>query len=157
MSHTLLTYHLIFGTFRRIQAIHQDHELELYKFIYDFATARGVFVRRIGGMPDHIHLLCDIPAKISLAEFVKMIKTESSKFLRVNPHFPIWEKWAAGYGAFTVDKSTCEARKLYIQRQKEHHAHLSFADEYRDFLIQHGFSATTPLLGDDEAGDTIAE
>lgn len=54
MSHTALTYHLVFGTHKRMPTIVFDHERELYKFMFDFATARGVKVWRIGGMPDHV-------------------------------------------------------------------------------------------------------
>lgn len=150
MSHTSLIYHIIFGTYRQLCSINTEHEKELYKFIYDFAMNRGVFIRRIGGMPDHVHILCDIPAKISLSDFVKLIKAESSKFMRVNPHFPLWEKWANGYGAFSVDKSSCENRRTYIMNQKEHHRQKNFAEEYREFLREYGFADDTKLLGDDD-------
>ncbi|MBD5210683.1 MAG: IS200/IS605 family transposase [Bacteroidales bacterium] len=148
MSHLSLTYHLVFGTYCRIQVITPDHEKELYKFMCDFASVQGVYVRRIGGMPDHVHILCDIPPKIAVADFIRLLKSESSKFLRVNPHFPFWEKWAEGYGAFTVDASSREARRQYIMNQKEHHRRLSFAEEYRNFLLEMGFTETTPILGD---------
>lgn len=91
MSHTAFTYHLIFGTYRRHQTIPIEHERELYKFIYDFSVKRGIKIRRIGGMPDHIHILCDIPAKTPVAEYVKILKGESSKFLRANSHFKNWQ------------------------------------------------------------------
>ncbi len=122
MSHTALTYHLIFRTYRRFQVIVPNHEKELYKFIYDFAMSRGIKKPRIGGMPDHVHILCDIPAKFAVSEFVKLLKTESSKFMRVNPHFPQWQGWAEKYGAFTVDASLRETRRQYIMNQKRHHA-----------------------------------
>lgn len=148
MSHTSLTYHIIFGTYRRQNVIIESHEKELYKYIFDFARERGIFIWRIGGMPDHIHILCDIPAKIAVADFIKRVKSESSKFMNVNPHFPDWIKWAEKYGAFTVDASLRETRRQYIMKQKEHHRNLSFVDEYRLFLREAGFSEDAPVLGD---------
>jgi len=148
MSHTAFTYHLVFGTYRRQNVIVPDHEKELYKYIYDFATTRDILVRRIGGMPDHIHILCDIPAKTAVAEFVKLLKTETSKFMRVNNHFPDWVRWAEGYGGFTVDASLREVRRRYIMNQRQHHAHVAFTDEYRSLLNEAGFAEDTPLLGD---------
>ena len=148
MSHTSLTYHLIFGTYRRLETINTDHERELYKYMYDFAVERGVHVRRIGGMADHVHILCDIPARMAVADFVKLLKSESSKFMRVNPHFPTWRGWAEGYGAFTVEASKRATRVKYIMNQKEHHAKVSFVDEYRSFLIENGLSPATNMLGD---------
>ena len=42
--------------------------------------------------------------------------------------------WQQGYGAFTV--SPCQKILLcnYINRQKEHHKTISFANEFRDLL-----------------------
>ena len=140
MSYTVLTYHIVLGTRRREHTIDPAHEKELYNFIYRMSQKRDVLVRRIGGMPDHIHILCDIPAKMALAEYVKFIKTESSKFLRVNPNFSLWDGWAEGYGAFTVDSSMREMRRQYIMRQKEHHAKAGFAEELRTLLAEAGLS-----------------
>lgn len=149
MSHTSLTYHLIFGTYRRMNVINIDHERELYKFMYDFSMKRGVKVWRIGGMPDHVHFLCDIPPKLSVSDFVKLLKGESSKFMRVNKNFPLWNGWAEGYGGFSVDASLLEVRIRYIMNQKQHHGRVSFVDEYKDMLRSVGFPEDTPILGDE--------
>ena len=150
MSHTALTYHIIICTYHREYVISENHEKELYKFIFDFSRKRDVFIRRIGGMPDHIHILCDIPATTAVADFVQIIKSESSKFMRVNPHFQFWKKWAIKYGAFTVDVSLREVRKKYIMNQKEHHKRVSFTDEYKQFLREAGLPEETPILGDED-------
>ena len=114
MSYTSLTYHLVFGTYRRMPVINHEHEKELYKYMFDYSSAHGIYVRRIGGMPDHVHILCDIPAKIAVASFVQTLKAESSKFMQVNSHFPAWTTWAEGYGAFSVDASSRETKRKYI-------------------------------------------
>ncbi len=140
MSYTSLTYHIVIGTYRRKQVIGMRHERELYAFITSFSTSRGVKIRRVGGMPDHVHILCDIPATMALAEYVKVLKAETSKFLRVNPDFPNWEKWAEGYAAFTVDADSRETRRQYIINQKEHHCKVSFDEEFRQILAAHGLT-----------------
>ncbi len=140
MSHTALTYHIIFGTYRRMSVIPIPHEKELYKYILHLSHEKDVIVRRIGGMPDHIHILCDIPAKLSVAEYVKVLKSETSKFLRINPHFPHWTKWSEGYAAFTVDSSSRETRRQYIINQKEHHSKIGFFDEFRSLLQEAGLN-----------------
>ena len=134
----------------RRSVITPHHEKELYKFIFSFASVRDVVIRRIGGMPDHIHILCDIPPKIAVADFVRLLKSESSKFMKSNPHFPYWVRWAEGYGGFSVDASSRETRIAYIMNQKEHHKRLSFAEEYRKILSEAGLPYDTPVLGDDK-------
>ena len=91
-------------------------------------------------MPDHVHILCDIPATVAVADFVKVLKSESSKFMRVNPDFPNWEKWSEGYAAFTVDLDSREARRQYIMNQKEHHAKSTFDEEFRQLLATYGLT-----------------
>ena len=87
-------------------------------------------------MPDHIHILCDIPPKLSVADYVKLVKAETSKFMRTNRHFPYWDRWSEGYGAFSVDTESREDRINYIMSQKEHHGCRSFAEEYKE-ILQH--------------------
>lgn len=149
MSHTAFTYHLVFGTYRRRPVINTEQERELYKYMYDFAMSRNAKVWRIGGMPDHVHLLCDIPATISVADFVKLIKSETSKFMRTNSHFPYWEKWANGYAGFSVDASLIDARVQYIMNQKVHHTRMTFEDELRAILKEAGLDAECSILGDE--------
>ena len=42
----------------------------------------GAFIYRIGGMPDHVHILVDITSKAALSDFVKRLKQESSYLLK---------------------------------------------------------------------------
>lgn len=149
MSQTCLIYHIVICTYRRQNVINIEHERELYKFMHDYSKKKDVFIRRIGGMPDHVHILCDIPAKIAVASYVQTLKSESSKFMRVNNHFPNWVCWAKEYGAFTVDASLCEVRRQYIMNQKEHHRYHSFCDEYRFLLDEAGMKYETVIIGDE--------
>ena len=149
MSHTSLTYHVIFGTYRRMPVINIAHEKELYKYIFDFSVARGVKVRRIGGMPDHIHILCDLPSNLAPADYIKLVKSESSKFMRVNSHFQDWVRWARGYAAFTVDASLREVRRQYIMGQKKHHITTSFLDEYKALLKDAGIELEAGALDEE--------
>ncbi len=141
MSHVQLTYHIIFTPWRRERVINEVHERELYMFMYNFATERGLKIWRIGGMPDHVHILCDIPPKYAVADIIRSMKSEASKFMSVNPHFPYWNKWGEGYACVTVDKSTLQTRISYIKNQKEHHKHKSFAEEFGEFLAEYGLDS----------------
>lgn len=140
MSFTKLTYHIIFSTRFRVMSIDNDHERELYKYIWDYCKARNVFVHRLGGMPVHIHALVDIPPILSLSGFIQNLKAESSKFMRINPHFPHWNGWSEGYGAFTKSFSDIPITINYINNQKRHHLTKTFKEEYLDELAAAGFN-----------------
>src|SRR3984893_9258981 len=54
----------------------------------------------VGGVTDHVHILCGLSRKISLSELVKNLKTSSSKILKGKVHDGF--SWQNGYGAFSV-------------------------------------------------------
>ena len=138
MSYCRLTYHIVFATYRRCPTIHAEHERELYQYIYGIMKRLGGFVHRIGGMPDHIHILADIPPTMTVSEFVKAVKQSSSIWMKNNRNFPHWDGWTNGFGAFSCSLSDKDRILKYIMGQKEHHQKLSFADEYKKFLIDNG-------------------
>ncbi len=146
MSHVSMSYHLVFSTYCRQLTIMCEHERELYAFIFEYSSSRGVKIRRIGGMPDHVHILADIPPIMSVSSFVQTLKAETSKFMRANPHFPQWNGWANGYGGFTVSSGDRQAVYDYIRNQFEHHRKRSFAEEYRQFLIDNGFTEVDSII-----------
>ncbi len=93
---------------------------------------------RIGGMPDHVHILVDIPPMIAISEFMRGLKESTSKWLKSNPNFPIFDGWGEGYAAFTYAYRDKDTIIKYIKNQKEHHKVVSFAEEYRKFLMDNG-------------------
>ena len=140
MSFTKSVYHIVFGTKYRQPTIPIDIERKLYKILYDLMKSYGAFVYRIGGMPDHVHILVDITSKTALSDFVKHLKQESSYLLKKDSVFPNWNGWGEGYGAFTYSISEIPNVIEYINNQKEHHKKVSFIEEYRQWLIEMGVS-----------------
>ena len=83
----------------------------------------------IGGMPDHVHLLARFRPDASIAEMVRLIKANSSKWMNERSEVPERFRWQMGYGAFSVSESRIPAVCAYIQNQQEHHARVSLKDE----------------------------
>jgi REP element-mobilizing transposase RayT len=146
MSFTRNLYHIVFSTFKREQTIPIECEKVLYKKIYDESCLLGGHVYRINGMPDHVHLLVDIPTNISVAEFVGVIKQKSSRFLKTHYLFPQWHGWEEGYGCFTCSVDDLDKIIEYIIKQKPHHQTTSFLDEYRNWLMINGVSPDSPYF-----------
>lgn len=72
-------------------------------------------------MPDHVHLLVEIPPKYSVHNLVSAIKGRSSRFLR--QEFPELKRklpclWSGSYFCATVGGAPLEVIKNYIQNQK---------------------------------------
>ncbi len=123
MSYTTSYYHIVFRTYRSEPTIIEEHEKELYAYIYGIAKNLRCQTYRIGGMPDHVHIFVSLPSTLSLAEFAQRVKTATSKWLKANPHFPDFNSFR--------DKDMIVN---YIKKQKEHHRKKTFVNEYRKFL-----------------------
>jgi REP element-mobilizing transposase RayT len=86
------------------------------------------------GTSDHVHLLMRLPPKLSLADGLRVIKTNSSRWVR-ETHRQF--RWQAGYAAFSVSESNLPAVARYIRNQEQHHRRISFQEELRACLKKH--------------------
>ena len=138
MSYIQSIYHLVFRTYCSEPTINEENERELFALIMkQTETLRGKLIR-IGGMPEHIHLLVSLPSDISLAKYVQAVKAFTSKWLRENPNFPNWKGWGREYAAISYNVRDKAKIVNYIRNQKGHHKRVSFAEEYRAFLEENG-------------------
>jgi hypothetical protein len=115
----------------------------------------GGIVRELGGKAyvvngtaDHIHLLINLPPSSSLSDAVRVIKTNSSRWMKEQKGASKFG-WQPGYAAFSVSQSNVDAVKEYIARQEEHHRSASFQEEYVAFLNATGLRTTSGTCGND--------
>ena len=136
-THTTLLYHIIFSTKNRERSIKPRFATDLYKYINGILKNENGTLLNIGGVEDHLHLLVSLNPVHSLADVVKKIKANSSKWINEKRHLPGKFFWQKGYGAFSVSKSQTELINQYIQNQDLHHKKLSFKEEYIKLLKLH--------------------
>ncbi len=139
MSHTYtkLTYHIVFGTKDHAGFISDAIEPKLHAYIAGAINNAGGIARIVGGMPEHIHILADLPPTVALSDFLRGIKAGSSGW--VHATYPeVLFAWQEGYGAFSVSASVVPKVHAYIQGQKEHHRRYDFREEFMKFLQNHG-------------------
>jgi putative transposase len=142
MSHTYssLFIHLVWSTQDSIAFLEKPHNKRMYDYIGGIIKAEKASMLAIGGMPDHIHILVGISPTLSIPNFVRAIKTSSSKFIR-ETHPDMWTfGWQDGYGVFAVSVSMLNVVKNYINKQEEHHAKGSFEEEFRAILAKHNLA-----------------
>jgi putative transposase len=88
----------------------------------------------VGGVEDHVHLLCALSRTCTAADMVKEVKRGSSPWLKTKSADLVDFAWQNGYGIFSVGFSQIEAVRKYISGQEEHHHEVSFQDEFRQLL-----------------------
>jgi putative transposase len=130
--------HCVFSTKHRQKPITPELETRLWPYMSGIAREKNMKAISIGGTDDHIHMLLSLPATISVAKAVQLIKGGSSKW--VHDQFRQYRDfgWQEGYCAFTIGISQADETISYIQKQKEHHRKTSFQDEFLKILKKHG-------------------
>ena len=149
-THTFLKYHIVFGTQYRRPLLHVKFRKELYAYIGGIINGEGGHFDAIGGIDDHVHILCGIPPRIAVSDMLRVVKSSSSKWINDNRHCTTEFHWQRGFAAFSVSKSSMSDVRAYIARQEEHHRRRSFVEEYRELLIRHEIQFEEKYLFDDE-------
>ena len=150
MSHISLTYHIVWRTKRSRNTISEQHERDLYFYILGICKTKGCHLLRINSMPDHIHICAGVSPSIALSIFVKVLKQESSKWMKEHRDwFPLFEGWANGYAAFTYSAEERPNVIAYIRNQKEHHKKVTFKDEFLRLMAEFRLDARTDKFLED--------
>lgn len=125
--------HIVFSTKNR-EAFINDPET-MHKYIGGIVRNMGGRTLGVGGPADHVHILVGLPPKMCVADAVRTVKSNSSKW--VNEKTDGGFAWQTGYGAFSVSRSAREQVQKYIASQLEHHRATSFQEEFLAFLQRH--------------------
>ncbi len=91
----------------------------------------------VGGVEDHVHILCRFGRTITTADLLKGLKKESSLWIKGKGRSLADFHWQAGYGVFSTEPSRLPELRRYIANQEEHHQHESFKEEFRRLLKEH--------------------
>lgn len=138
MAHTYVSnhVHVVFSTKNRSRIINSEILPRLHAFLGGIAKKHGMVPIAVGGTDDHVHVLLAIPAVMSIAKSVQIIKGVSSKW--VHEMFSMRFAWQEAYGAFSVSASQLDKTAAYVRNQKQHHARRTFDAEFVALLRKHG-------------------
>ena len=131
--------HIVFSTKERRPFLqHSALRNETHKYIGGTCNNLDCPVLCVGGAADHVHLLCRLSRSVAVADLVKELKRDSSKWLKSKDAALADFYWQNGYGAFSVSPGHDQALCEYIANQEEHHRQESFQDELRRLLRKYG-------------------
>jgi putative transposase len=100
----------------------------------------------IGGVDDHVHILVSLPATLSIAKALQLLKGNSSKWIHETFAKMRSFEWQEGYGAFSIGISAVDGTVRYIRNQAEHHRKRSFREEFVAMLRRHGLDYDERML-----------
>jgi REP element-mobilizing transposase RayT len=133
-----LLVHFTWSTKGREPWLEAEMRDDLYSFIGGIMKNKKARLISAGGMFDHIHLYASMPSTISIADFVNVVKSNSSRWIHESSSRLRNFAWQDGYGAFSVSKSEEGKVVRYILNQEEHHRKRTFKEELISLLEKHG-------------------
>ena len=125
LSHTKWNckYHIVFAPKYRRKVFYQEKRAEVGKILRLLCEWKGVRLLEGEVCPDHVHILVEIPPKMSVSGFMGYLKGKSStmlyeKFGELKYKYRSREFWCRGYYVDTVGKNAGRIAE-YIKHQLE--------------------------------------
>ena len=121
-------HHFQWCTKYRYRMFRKGKNAELCKqAVEKVAKNHRIEIKEISVMPDHIHVIAQIPPTMPQSEAIRILKGGSSyEIFRLNPKFRLRYKrgnlWSRGNFKDSVGRLTEDAAEEYIRNQFIHHA-----------------------------------
>lgn len=143
LSHTKWNckYHIVFAPKYRRKVFYGEKRLEIGAILRKLCKWKGVNIIEAEVCPDHVHMLLEIPPKISVSSFMGFLKGKSSlmiyeKWGNLKFKYRNREFWCRGYYVDTAGKNAVKIKEYIKNQLKE--------DELGEQLT---FNNTDPFMG----------
>ena len=138
-SYSAVAVHIVFATKQRHPYLADPTvRAEMHAYLGGTLNALGCPIIAVGGVEDHVHLLTYLGRPVALSDCVRELKKASTAWARGRDRRLAEFTWQTGFAAFSVSPSGISEVKRYIGTQEEHHRKLSFEEEFRALLKEHG-------------------
>ena len=145
-TYTKITVHVVFSTKNRIPYLSNDCRARVFDYLGGILRGIDCDPHSINGVADHVHFLFRIPSTLSVADAIRVVKTNSSCWIHENAFIQRSFAWQTGYSAFSISESQVNEVVRYLQDQEAHHRKMTFQEETIAFLKQHGLSYNEKYL-----------
>ncbi len=123
LSHTTWNckYHIVFAPKYRRKVFYGEKRLEIGAILRELCEWKGVKIITAEVCPDHVHMLIEIPPKMSVSSFMGFLKGKSSiiiyqKWGNMKYKYRNRSFWCRGYYVDTAGKNDVVIKK-YIENQ----------------------------------------
>ena len=131
--------HIVFSTKDRAPFLSDvDFRKHLHRYLGGICKNQDCPALAIGGVADHVHILCRFDKQIQLAELIRELKRDSSAWVKRERTTLHDFHWQAGYGAFSLSPTHVVQLEKYIVAQEEHHKTEDFKEEFRRLCEKYG-------------------
>jgi len=97
-----------FINFLKLITFEKNIQEKLYAYMAGICNKLECPTLQIGGIEDHVHIVCKLSRKIALMKLVEEVKSHSSKWMKTKGDQYQNFYWQNGYGAFSVNPKQIE-------------------------------------------------
>lgn len=126
LSHTAWNckYHVVFAPKYRRKVFYGEKRLAIGEILRELCKWKGVNIIEAEVCPDHIHMVLEIPPKMSVSSFMGFLKGKSSlmiyeKYGNMKFKYRNREFWCRGYYVDTVGKNAKKIQEYIAKQLKE--------------------------------------
>jgi putative transposase len=135
-TYSQINIHTIFAVKGRENLLYPEFKSQLFMYISGILSNAGQFPLAVNGASDHVHLFFELNPAHSISEILRIVKSNSSKWINDKRFVKGKFRWQEGYGAFSYSRSARNEVINYIINQEEHHKKTSFREEYLIMLTK---------------------
>ncbi|MEZ5034918.1 MAG: IS200/IS605 family transposase [Chitinophagaceae bacterium] len=133
-TYSQISIHAVFAVKSRQNLITNDWRDMLHGYIAGIINNLDAKSLAVGGWKDHVHIFFGMPVTICVADLIRIVKSNSSKWINEQRFVKGKFQWQSGYGAFSYSRSQRDKVINYIMTQEKHHREVSFKEEYLKML-----------------------
>jgi len=133
-TYTQLNMHVVFSVKGKENILPAKIRSEIFKYISGILRNLEQYSLAVNGYKDHVHLFFEMQPTKSLSDIIRIVKTNSSKWINKNRFVAGKFSWQEGYGGFSYSRSQRNNVIQYIMKQEEHHKKKTFREEYLELL-----------------------
>lgn len=117
-------YHIVFAPKYRRKIFYGQKRKEIGVILRRLCEFKNVNILEADACPDHVHMLVEIPPKLSVAGFMGFLKGKSTtliyqQFTSLYLKYRHREFWCTGYYVDTVGKNTKKIKEYIANQYKQ--------------------------------------
>ena len=126
--------HIIFHIKTTSPSIKEEHLERVHSYLGQLINTTGCQTMLVGGVSDHVHIVCQLSKNETVAHLLEEIKRNSSRWIKAIDERYRHFAWQGGYAVFSISESVLSKTIDYVRNQKAHHTKSTFREEYLNFL-----------------------
>jgi len=135
MEHTKIWVHAVWGTRGQQPILANGMRKVVLDHIVEQAMGRNIDIQLINCWVDHVHCLIRLKSGQSIADTLKGIMGDSTRWINRNKFSEKRFCWSKDFFAASVSEGNLALVRNYILGQERHHEHRTFQQEVEAYFI----------------------